>query len=65
MKMSYFTDDALEFDGALYKTPKIRTKGRGKLGKQLNKFILVDVKNTLIYGINNAKNLELTLMMSL
>jgi integrase len=44
MKMSYFTEDALEFDGALYKTPKIRTKGRGKLGKQLNKFILVDVK---------------------
>lgn len=47
MKMSYFTDDALEFDGALYKTPKIRTKGRGKLGKQLNKFILVDVKKYL------------------
>lgn len=41
-KPSYFIEDNIIY-GSLYKTPeKIKTKGRGrKLGKQLNKFILV------------------------
>ena len=44
MKMSYFDDDHLEFNGALYKTEKIRTKGRGALGKQVPKYIMVSVR---------------------
>lgn len=44
MKMSYFDDDHLEFDGALYKTDRIRTKGHGKKGKLVPKFVLAQVK---------------------
>jgi len=43
LKISFFTDDNIIY-GSLYKTPeKIKTKGRSrKLGKQLNKYIIVD-----------------------
>lgn len=44
MKMSYFNDDHLEFDGALYRTDKIRTKGHGKKGKMISKFVLASVR---------------------
>ena len=41
-KVSYFTDENIMF-GSLYKTPeKIKTKGRGKLGKQINRYVLVN-----------------------
>lgn len=40
-KVSYFTDENIIY-GSLYKTPeKIKTKGRGKNGKLLQKYILV------------------------
>jgi len=40
-KVSYFTDENIIY-GSLYKTPeKIKTKGRGKIGKLLQKYILV------------------------
>lgn len=39
MKMEYFYADHLEF-GCLYKTDKIRAKGRGVRGKQLNKYVM-------------------------
>lgn len=40
-KVSYFRPENLICDGALYKTPeKVRTKGRGKLGKQLDLYTL-------------------------
>lgn len=40
-KVSYFTDDNLICDGALYKTPeKVTTKGRGSRGKQLELYTL-------------------------
>ena len=40
-KSSYFSDDNLLFDGALYKTPeKIKTKGRGTKGKMLEVYTL-------------------------
>lgn len=39
MKMEYFNDDHLVFD-CLYKTDKIRAKGRGQLGKQINKYVM-------------------------
>lgn len=40
-KVSYFEDEHIRF-GSLYKTPeKLKTKGRGKMGKQLNRYVLV------------------------
>jgi integrase len=41
-KVSYFINENIVY-GSLYKTPeKIKTKGRGKLGKMLNRFVLVN-----------------------
>lgn len=41
-KVSYFDDSNIKF-GSLYKTPeKMKTKGRGKLGKQLYRYVLVN-----------------------
>jgi len=41
-KVSHFTKENIIF-GSLYKTPeKIKTKGRGKLGKPLNKYVIVN-----------------------
>lgn len=42
MKMEYFNENHLEF-GCLYKTDKIRAKGRGQLGKQINKYVMKKV----------------------
>lgn len=39
-KVSDFSDDNLVCGGSLYKTGKIKTKGRGKMGKQLECFCL-------------------------
>lgn len=40
-KVSYFTDDNLICDGALYKTPeKMQTKGRGQKGKMLDVYTI-------------------------
>lgn len=40
-KVSYFTDENIIY-GSLYKTPeKIKTKGRGKIGKLLHRYVLV------------------------
>lgn len=46
MKMKYFDPDHLAF-GCLYKTDKIRTKGRGVRGKQMNKYIMNKVDKYL------------------
>lgn len=43
-KVDFFSDENLIFDGALYITPKIKTKGRGKNGKMINKYVLCDFK---------------------
>lgn len=42
MKVSFFkSEDAkVLYDGYMYLTPKIRTKGRGKVGKQLSKYVI-------------------------
>lgn len=41
-KVSYFTEENKLFGGSLYKTPeKIKTKGRGKQGKLLDRYVLV------------------------
>lgn len=42
MKMDYFNDDHIVFD-CLYKTDKVRAKGRGKIGKQINKYVMKKV----------------------
>lgn len=44
MREEYFDNDHLAFDGAMYVTDFIRTKGSGKHGKQLQKYILVEAK---------------------
>lgn len=42
-KMSYIDDKNLRFNGKLYMTPEqIKTKGRGKQGKLLDKYIIAD-----------------------
>lgn len=42
-KMSYIDDKNLKFNGKLYMTPEqIKTKGRGKQGKLLDKYIIAD-----------------------
>lgn len=46
MKMEYFDSERIVFD-CLYKTDKIRTKGRGRQGKQLNKYIMTKVDKYL------------------
>lgn len=44
MKVEFFNDDHFIEDCSMWKTDKIRTKGKGKLGKPLNKFILYGAK---------------------
>lgn len=41
-KVSYIKDKNLRFGGALYRTDKIKTKGRGKQGKQLERYVLAN-----------------------
>lgn len=41
-KVSYITDENLRFGGALYMTEKMKTKGRGKQGKQLERYVLAN-----------------------
>ena len=43
MKVSYFVPSREVFDGYMYCTPEIRTKGRGKKGKMIKKYVIKDV----------------------
>ena len=44
MKVSYFSEDSLAYDGLFYKTTeKFRTKGHGKEGKVIDRLILHDM----------------------
>lgn len=43
MKVSFFNDEHFVYD-AMWKTDKIRTKGPGKLGHQMEKFVLYGAK---------------------
>lgn len=54
-KVEYFSDDNLKFGGAVYETPKIKTKGRGKNGKQINKYVLCDFKKYFDLWMNERK----------
>lgn len=54
MKVEYFDDEHFVYD-SMWKTDKIRTKGFGKLGKQLNKFILYGAKPYIDLWMNERK----------
>lgn len=55
-KVSYFDDENIMSDAALYKTPeKIKTKGRGSKGKELIKYTLMDFKKYLDLWMNERK----------
>jgi Site-specific recombinase XerD len=56
MKVDYFNDDNIGEHG-LWETPKIRTKGSGKLGKQLSKYIMYDFKPYLDLWLQKRKEL--------
>lgn len=54
MKTDFFNDDHFVYD-SMWKTDKIRAKGFGKLGKQLNKYILYGAKPYLDLWLNERK----------
>lgn len=58
MKVDFFKEENIVF-GSLYKTDKIRTKGRGKNGKQLNKYLLLDFKKYFDLWMNERKTLNI------
>lgn len=43
MKVDFFTDKNLTLENKFWLTPQIRCKGRGKQGKLLKKFVIVDL----------------------
>jgi len=55
-KISYFDDENIMPDAALYRTPeKIQTKGRGSNGKMLTKYTLLDFKKYLDLWLEERK----------
>lgn len=55
-KVSYFDDENIMSDAALYRTPeKIVTKGRGSAGKPLTKYTLLDFKKYFDLWMNERK----------
>lgn len=56
-KVEYFNPSNVCIEGALYKTPKIKTKGHGKNGKQINKYVLYDFKKYLDLWLEERKKL--------
>lgn len=59
MKTEFFNDDHFVYD-SMWKTEKIRTKGFGKLGKQLNKFILYGAKPYIDLWMNERSKKGIT-----
>lgn len=55
-RVDFFIDNNIVFD-ALWKTPKIITKGRGSKGKLLNKYVLLDFKYYLELWMQQRKEL--------
>lgn len=54
-KVEYFRDENIVFE-ALYKTnEKIKTKGRGRQGKMLNKYVVIDFKKYFDLWMNYRK----------
>lgn len=57
MKESFFSDENIIFDGAMWETPEIRTKGKGKYGKPLKKYVLIKAKPYVELWINRRHEL--------
>lgn len=59
MKVSFFNDEHFVYD-AMWKTDKIRTKGFGKLGHQMSKFVLYGAKPYIDAWMNyrNENNIK-------
>ncbi len=60
MKISFFTDDKLINNGSMYRTEKIRSKGRGKNGKPISKYILVGAKKYIDMWLDERNKLGIT-----
>ena len=59
-KVSYFDDENIMPDAALYRTPeKIQTKGRGSNGKMLTKYTLLDFKKYFDLWMNERKEKDI------
>lgn len=43
MKPEFFTEEAEVFDGYMYCTPEIRTKGSGRRGKMIKKYVIKEI----------------------
>ncbi len=43
IKVDFFKDENLVFDGLMYKTPKLRTKGRGIIGKVIPRYVFKEI----------------------
>lgn len=56
MKVEYFNDDHFVYD-SMWKTDKVRAKGFGKNGKQINKFILYSAKPYLDLWLKERERL--------
>lgn len=56
-KVDFFTEENVYIPGALYKTPKIKTKGRGKNGKVIPKYVLYDFKKYYDLWMEERKEL--------
>lgn len=54
MKVEFFNDDHFVYD-SMWKTNKVRAKGFGKLGHQLNKFILYGAKPYIDLWLNERE----------
>lgn len=58
MKVEYFNDEHFVYD-SMWKTDKVRGKGFGKNGKQINKFILYGAKPYLDLWLEERKRLSI------
>lgn len=58
MKVEFFNDDHFVYD-SMWKTDKVRAKGFGKLGHQLNKFVLYGAKPYIDLWLEYRKENEI------
>ena len=57
MRINYFDDNHIIMDGAMYQTEEIRTKGRGKQGKRMKKYVLIAAKPYIDRWLEERKRL--------
>lgn len=60
MKPEFFTEESEVFDGYMYCTPEIRTKGSGKRGKLIKKYVIKEIfKPFFDMWMDERKKLEI------